>query len=95
MVKMVVIAALAALVATLVAVLIRWLPESASEEMDRITFVYWFATIICIGIFALVAAVIIEAVWAFACSPTTTPTGRRSTGTPGSRSPGRSSLRSS
>jgi len=69
MVKMVVIAALAALVATLVAVLIRWLPESASEEMDRITFVYWFATIICIGIFALVAAVIIEAVWAFRVQP--------------------------
>jgi cytochrome c oxidase subunit 2 len=69
MVKMVVIAALAALVATLVAVLIRWLPESASEEMDRITFVYWFATIICIGIFALVAAVIVEAVWAFRVQP--------------------------
>jgi cytochrome c oxidase subunit 2 len=69
MVKMVVIAAFAALVATLVAVLIRWLPESASEEMDRITFVYWFATIICIGIFALVAAVIVEAVWAFRVQP--------------------------
>jgi cytochrome c oxidase subunit 2 len=37
--------------------------------MDRITFVYWFATIICIGIFALVAAVIIEAVWAFRVQP--------------------------
>jgi cytochrome c oxidase subunit 2 len=69
MVKMVVIAALAALVATLVAVLIPWLPDSASEEMDRITFVFWFATIICIGIFSLVAAVIIEAVWAFRVQP--------------------------
>ena len=69
MVKMVVIAALAALIATLVAVLIDWLPESASEEMDRITFVYWFATIICIGIFSLVAAVIVEAVWAFRVKP--------------------------
>jgi cytochrome c oxidase subunit II len=68
-VKMVVIAALAALVATLVAVLIPWLPDSASEEMDRITFVYWFATIISIGIFSLVAAVIIEAVWAFRVQP--------------------------
>jgi cytochrome c oxidase subunit II len=69
LVKMVVVAALAALVATLVAVLIPWLPESASEEMDRIIFTYWFATIICIGIFALVAAVIIEAVWAFRVQP--------------------------
>jgi cytochrome c oxidase subunit 2 len=66
---MVVIAVVAAVIASLVAVLIRWLPESASEEMDRITFVYWFATIICIGIFALVAAVIIEAVWAFRVQP--------------------------
>ena len=63
------IAVVAAVIASLVAVLIRWLPESASEEMDRITFVYWFATIICIGIFALVAAVIIEAVWAFRVQP--------------------------
>jgi cytochrome c oxidase subunit II len=69
LIKMIVVAALAALVATLVAVLIPWLPDSASEEMDRITFTYWFATIICIGIFALVAAVIIEAVWAFRVQP--------------------------
>ena len=68
-VKMVVVAAIAALIATLVAVLIDWLPDSASEEMDRITFVYWFATIICIGIFALVVAVIVEAVWAFRVQP--------------------------
>jgi cytochrome c oxidase subunit 2 len=37
--------------------------------MDRITFTYWFATIICIGIFSLVAAVIVEAVWAFRVKP--------------------------
>jgi cytochrome c oxidase subunit 2 len=37
--------------------------------MDRITFVFWFATIICIGIFSLVAAVIVEAVWAFRVQP--------------------------
>ena len=69
LVKMVVIAALATIIATLVAVLIPWLPDSASEEMDGIIFTYWFATIICIGIFALVAAVIIEAVWAFRVQP--------------------------
>ena len=69
MVKMLVIAALAALVTTLVAVLIPWLPEPASEEMDRIVFTYWFATIICIGIFSLVAAVIVYAVWTFRAQP--------------------------
>ena len=63
------IAVVAAFVTSLVAVLIRWLPHSASEEMDRITFVYWFATIICIAIFSLVAAVIVEAVWAFRVQP--------------------------
>ncbi len=66
---MVVIAALAALIGGLVAVLIPWLPDSASEEMDRIVFTYWFATVICIGIFALVAGVIVYAVWTFRVQP--------------------------
>ena len=69
LIRMVVIAAVAAIIATLVAVLIRWLPESASEQMDRITFVFGSLTIICIGIFSLVAAVIVEAVWAFRVQP--------------------------
>ena len=51
------------------AVLIQWLPTSASEEMDRITFVYWFATVICIAIFALVAAVIVYSVRTFRVQP--------------------------
>lgn len=58
-----------AILVTLVAVLIPWLPTSASEEMDRIEFVYWFATVICIGIFALVMAVIIYSVITFRAPP--------------------------
>ena len=58
-----------AILVTLVAVLIPWLPTSASKEMDRIEFVYWFATVICIAIFALVMAVIIYSVWAFRSPP--------------------------
>jgi cytochrome c oxidase subunit 2 len=54
---------------TLVAVLIPWLPTSASEEMDRIEFVYWFATVICIAIFALVMAVIIYSMITFRAAP--------------------------
>ncbi len=54
---------------TLVAVLIPWLPTSASEEMDRIEFVYWFATVICIAIFSLVMAVIIYSVMTFRAPP--------------------------
>ena len=48
---------------TLVAVLLKWLPTSASEEFDRIQAIYWFATIISIGIFSLVTAVVLFSVW--------------------------------
>ena len=48
---------------TLVAVLFQWLPTSASEEFDRIQDIFWFATIISIGIFSLVAAVVVYSVW--------------------------------
>jgi cytochrome c oxidase subunit 2 len=54
---------------TLVAVLIQWLPDSASEQMDRITFVYWFATVISIAIFSLVVAVIVYSVRTFRVRP--------------------------
>jgi cytochrome c oxidase subunit 2 len=37
--------------------------------MDRIEFVFWFATVICIGIFALVMAVIIYSVMTFRAPP--------------------------
>lgn len=58
-----------AILVTLVAVLVPWLPTSASEEMDRIEFVYWFATVISIAIFSLVMAVIIYSVLAFRAQP--------------------------
>ena len=58
-----------AILVSLVAVLIQWLPTSASKQMDRIEFVYWFATVICIGIFSLVMAVLIYSVWKFRAPP--------------------------
>ncbi len=58
-----------AILVTLVAVLIPWLPTSASKQMDRIEFVYWFATVICIAIFSLVMAVLIYSVMAFRSPP--------------------------
>jgi cytochrome c oxidase subunit 2 len=48
---------------TLVAVLLQWLPTSASVQFNRIQDIYWFATAISIVIFSLVAAVVIYAVW--------------------------------
>jgi cytochrome c oxidase subunit 2 len=59
------IAVIAAGVATAVAVVPTWLPVDASREAGRIDFVFWFVIAICIGIFALVAAVMIYAVLRF------------------------------
>ena len=58
-----------AIICTLVAVLIPWLPDSASKQMDRIEFIYWFATVISIAIFALVMAVLLYSVIAFRSPP--------------------------
>lgn len=67
--RMVVIGVVAGVAASLVAVLIPWLPDSASREMDRITFVYWFATVISIAIFAVVASAIVYMVLKFRAAP--------------------------
>jgi len=58
-----------AILVTLVAVLIPWLPSSASVQMDRITFAYWFITVVSIGIFSLVVAVIAYSMMAFRAQP--------------------------
>lgn len=60
---------LAGIAASLVAVLVPWLPTSASEEMDRIEFTFWFTTVICIGVFAVVAAAIVYSVLNFRVQP--------------------------
>ena len=61
--QLVAIGVVIAVLSTVVAVGFQWLPTSASEEFDRIQDVYWMATIISIGIFSLVAAVVIYSVW--------------------------------
>ena len=68
-VRMVVYGVLAGTVASLVAVAVPWLPTSASEQMDRIVFTFWFTTVICIGIFAIVAAIIVYCVLKFRAAP--------------------------
>jgi cytochrome c oxidase subunit 2 len=55
--------------ATLVAVLIPWLPPVASKQRDRIDFVFWFTTGIAIAVFALVAAVIAYSLVKFRVRP--------------------------
>jgi cytochrome c oxidase subunit 2 len=68
-VRIVVYGVLSGVVASLVAVLVPWLPTSAAEEMDRIEFVFWFTTVICIAIWAIVSAVIVYAVLKFRAAP--------------------------
>jgi cytochrome c oxidase subunit 2 len=66
---MVLVGLLVGAAVAVVAVVIPWLPESATEEADSIDLTYWVVTIICIAIFALVAAVSIYAVWKFRAPP--------------------------
>jgi cytochrome c oxidase subunit 2 len=63
------IAAIAAVITSLVAVLVPWLPVPASREAGRIHFVYWFTTVICIAVFAAVAAVMTYSVIHFRARP--------------------------
>ena len=66
---LVVIGALAAAVTTAIAYFIPWLPEQASTQREGIDFVFWLTTAICIGIFSIVAAVIVYAVFKFRAAP--------------------------
>ena len=60
-VQLVVIGIVSGAVATCIAVLEPWMPTDASEQMDRIDFTYWFATVISLFVFAVVAAILIYA----------------------------------
>ena len=69
LVRVVAVGLAAAAVAVAVALLVPWLPTPASKEADRIDFVFWFVTGICIAIFSLVAGVILYAVVRFRARP--------------------------
>ena len=56
-------------IAAAVAVALPWLPTPASREAGRIDFVFWFVIIICIVIFAIVAAAILYSVTHFRAQP--------------------------
>ena len=88
-VQLVALAAVFAAAASAVALLIAWLPRPASEQADRIDFVFWFVTAICIAIFALVAAVIVYAVFNFRAGPDDDSDGPPVHGHTGWRSSGR------
>jgi cytochrome c oxidase subunit II len=64
-IQLIVLGVFVGAVATVIAVFIPWLPELGSEEGGRIDDVYWLTTIICLVIFAIVAAASIYAVIRF------------------------------
>jgi len=66
---MVLVGVLVGVAVAVVAYFVPWLPDNASEEATSIDRLYWFVTIICIGIFALVAAVTVYSVWKFRAPP--------------------------
>jgi cytochrome c oxidase subunit II len=68
-VQLVAIGVVIGIAVSLVAVLFQWLPESASEEFDRIQDIYWFATWMSVVIFAIVGAVVIYSVWKWRVPP--------------------------
>lgn len=68
-VRITVYGVIAGILASVVALLVPWLPTSASEEMDRIEFVFWFTTAICVGVFAVVAAAIAYSMLKFRVQP--------------------------
>jgi cytochrome c oxidase subunit 2 len=64
-----VLAAVIAVILALVATQLQWLPHSGSKQMDRITDIYWFATIVSIGIFSIVVSVIVYSIVFFRVQP--------------------------
>ena len=67
--QLVVIGVIAGAIAGAVAYFVPWLPKPATLEAERIDWVFWFVTIICIVIFALVSAVIVYSVIKFRVPP--------------------------
>jgi cytochrome c oxidase subunit 2 len=68
-VRLVAVGVVMAGIAVAVALGFNWLPTDASRQSGRIHFVFWFVTVICIAIFALVSAVILYSVVKFRRAP--------------------------
>ena len=67
--QLVLIGLVAGVIATVVAVAVPWMPDPATKQAERIDFVYWFATVISLVIFAVVCAILIYAMINFRAKP--------------------------
>jgi cytochrome c oxidase subunit 2 len=66
---LVLLALVAGGITTAVAVVPNWLPPSAAQQADRIDFVFWYVTAICIVIYAIVIAALVYSAWKFRAAP--------------------------
>jgi cytochrome c oxidase subunit II len=69
LIRVLLVALLLAAGATAVAIFIPWLPDQASKEGERIDFVFWFVTAICIAIFSVVASLSVYSLVKFRARP--------------------------
>jgi cytochrome c oxidase subunit 2 len=69
LIRLLLVALLLAALATAVAIFIPWLPDQSSKEAERIDFVFWFVTAICIAIFAVVSAISVYSLVKFRAKP--------------------------
>ena len=69
LIRVLLVALLLAAGATAVAIFIPWLPDDASKEGERIDFVFWFVTAICIAIFSVVASLSVYSLIKFRAKP--------------------------
>jgi cytochrome c oxidase subunit 2 len=69
LIRVLLVALLFAAGATAVAIFIPWLPDNASKQGERIDFVFWFVTAICIGIFSIVASISVYSLFKFRAKP--------------------------
>jgi cytochrome c oxidase subunit 2 len=69
LIKVLLVALVLAAIAFAVAIFVPWLPDQSSKEAERIDFVFWFVTAICIAIFAVVAAISVYSLVKFRARP--------------------------
>jgi cytochrome c oxidase subunit 2 len=69
LVRVIVIGLVVAAICTAIALFLPWLPDSDSKQADRIHWIFWFVTAICIGVFALVTGIFITSLWMFRARP--------------------------
>jgi cytochrome c oxidase subunit 2 len=67
--QLLIFAVIAGAISVLMALYPNWLPPTASEQAERINDVFWFTTIICAAIFAIVSAVLVYSLLKFRAPP--------------------------